>query len=56
MWQTTCRECHWTSGERSTPEETKVLGIFHEQDTPGHTVILIETAQVTDLSPAKRVA
>ena len=55
MWLTKCGACGWTSGEK-TEDEAKVLGIFHEQDTPGHAVVLIETTLITGLSPVKLVA
>ncbi len=55
MWQMVCEVCGWTSGERDTKDEAKVMGIFHEQDTPGHTVALAETAAATNQDASQRV-
>jgi len=40
MWTTACRNCGWTSGKCVIKDAA--LGQLHEQDHPGHGVVLQE--------------
>jgi hypothetical protein len=42
VWQTVCRNCRWTSGQRATRDEADAMGKLHEQDNPGHFVEMKE--------------
>ena len=44
MWQVTCRNCRWTSGNRIIKNAAEILGRLHEEDDPGHAVELKEVS------------
>ncbi len=39
---TACRKCGWTSGKQVAKDAADGMGKFHEQDNPGHGVVLKE--------------
>ena len=44
MWKTVCKQCEWTSGETYLKSVADSIGILHEQDNSGHTVVMQRVA------------
>ncbi len=42
MWMTACRKCGWTSGTQIAKDAADALGQLHEQNQPGHSVVMKE--------------
>jgi hypothetical protein len=42
MWTAACGDCEWTSGKRITKAAAEVMGQLHEEDHPGHSVVIKE--------------
>ena len=52
MWETVCvaANCNWSSKTRQLREAAIVLGRLHEEDYPGHKVVLKEKGGTTSRS------
>jgi hypothetical protein len=44
MWKTVCKKCGWTSGEAYLKSVAESIGILHQQDNAGHSVVMQRVA------------
>jgi hypothetical protein len=44
MWKTVCPKCGWTSGEAYLQSVADAIGRIHEEDNPGHKVVMKQVA------------
>jgi hypothetical protein len=54
MWETVCtaKGCTWSSKTRQLQEAALVLGRLHEEDYPGHKVVLRDMPRVRPAQPS----